>query len=59
MNNSFLKNPLAIIVIATILALIPFIFDNENVLVLLRLLSFGLYFYAVHLLFKKRTTAKK
>ncbi|WP_438966740.1 hypothetical protein [Flavobacterium sp.] len=54
MNNSFLKNPLLIFVIASVLALIPFLFDNENVLVMLRLLSFGMYFYAVHLLLKKK-----
>ncbi len=59
MSNSFLKNPIAIVIIATILALIPLFFNNEDVLVILRLLAFGLYFYAVHLFFKKRTIAKK
>lgn len=54
MDKSLLKNPLAIFVIASILALIPLLFDNDTVLVLLRLLSFGLYFYAIHLFFKKR-----
>ena len=54
MDKSLLKNPLAILVIATVLALIPLLFDNDTILVLLRLLSFVLYFYAIHLFLKKK-----
>lgn len=59
MNTTFLKNPLALLVIATVLALIPLLFDNEGILVMLRLLSFVIIFYAVHLFFKQRRVAKK
>jgi positive regulator of sigma E activity len=59
MDKSILKNPIALVIIATVIALIPLIFDNENILVMLRLLSFGIYFYAIHLFFKKRKIAKK
>lgn len=54
-----LKNPLILLVIAIVLALIPLVYDNENMLVMLRLLSFGIIFYAAHLFFKKKTVAKK
>lgn len=59
MDKSFLKNPLALIVFATVLALIPLLFDNDNILVILRLLSFGIYFYVIHLFFNKKKTIKK
>jgi|GEM_PF-2554389 len=59
MNISLLKNPLALIVIATVLALLPLFFDNENVLVILRLLSFILFFYAGHLFFNNKNKTKK
>ncbi len=59
MDKSLLKNPLAIVVIALVLALIPLFFNNENFLIIFRLISFGLFFYAIHLLFKKKKTVKK
>ena len=58
MDKSLLKNPLAILVIPTVLALIPLLFDNDTILVLLRLLSFVLYFYAIHLFLKKKVVKK-
>lgn len=54
MDKSLLKNPKAIVIIATVLALIPLLFNSESFLVILRLISFGLFFYAIHLFFKKR-----
>lgn len=59
MDKSFLKNPLAIVLVAAFLALIPLLFNNDNVLVLLRILSFILFFYAIHLFFNKKGTVKK
>jgi positive regulator of sigma E activity len=59
MNKSLFKNPLALFIIAIVLALIPLLFDNENILVMLRLLSFGIIFYVAHLFFKKKAVAKK
>ncbi|WP_339889130.1 hypothetical protein [uncultured Flavobacterium sp.] len=59
MDKSLLKNPLALLVIAIVLALIPLLFDNDNILVMLRLLSFGIIFYAFHLFFKQKTVSKK
>lgn len=59
MDKSILRKPLFIAIIALVLALIPMLINNENVLVLLRLLSFGLFFYAAHLMInKKRKTSK-
>jgi hypothetical protein len=59
MDKSLLRSPLVIATIAIVLALIPFLFDNENILVLLRLLSFVLFFYTLHLLFISKRIAKK
>lgn len=59
MDKSILRKPLFIAIIALVLALIPMLINNENVLVLLRLLSFGLFFYAAHLMInQKRKTSK-
>jgi hypothetical protein len=59
MNSNLLKNPLAIIVIAIVLAVFPLLFENENLLVILRLLSFALFFYAGHLFFNRKNSSKK
>ena len=59
MDKSLLKNPIAIAIAATVLALIPLLFNSDNILVLLRLLSFVLFFYAIHLFFKKKKAVKK
>jgi len=58
MDKSLLKSPLVIVIIAVALALIPLLFDSENMLVLLRLLSFVMFFYAIHLFTQKRKVSK-
>lgn len=59
MNKNLLKNPLAILIIATVLAILPLFFENENALIILRLLSFALFFYGGHLLLIKKNSSKK
>ena len=56
---TLLKNPLTIFIVAFVLAIIPLFLDNENILVMLRLLSFAMFFYAIHLTFKKKKAIKK
>ena len=59
MDKSILRKPLFIAVVALVLALIPILIDNENILVLLRLLSFGLFFYAAHLMINQKRKISK
>ena len=59
MNSNLLKNPLVILIIATVLAVLPLFFNNENVLVIFRLLAFVLFFYAGHLFLNRKKSSKK
>jgi hypothetical protein len=59
MDKSLLKSPLVIVIIAIVFATLPLLFDNENYLVIFRLMSFGLFFYAVHLFFNQRKKLSK
>ena len=59
MNKSLFQNPKALIIIGVVIAVIPIFFSNENFLVLMRLASFVLFFYAIHLFFKKKKVVKK
>lgn len=59
MDKSILRKPLFIAVVALVLALIPMLINNENILVLFRLLSFGLFFYALHLLVNQKRKISK
>ncbi len=59
MKKSILKKPFALFFFATVLALVAYFFDNENVFVMLRLTSFVIYLYFLHKLFKKFKKTKK
>ncbi len=52
MDKSFLKSPLGLIVIAVIIAIIPLFFNNDSLLIMFRLVSFGILFFAVPLYVK-------
>ena len=56
MSESKFKSPKHLLIMGIVLALIPLAFDNENLLVVLRLIAFVLFFYAGHLLFKRKNT---